>query len=210
MEDIDKYHFEEKQLKDSLIRIGDLVNMDGPMLVLFRHRITGDLYLFDWVDNDEISNRWLIYKVAKTDLIDFIKKRISYKSLFDKNQTNTYFADIESDNFNHYKIYRIKNIPSEYIPDKDVFFDSNDSKNLDAILKTLDLDSDLNEKDVTQYNFIFGSGMLDGFETQENYVNHRWPVIGNRLPHIIHYIEAYQPNVTKSNRISEKKGLVLQ
>ena len=84
MEQIDKYDFEEILLKDSLIRIGDLINMDGPMLVLYKNNRTNDMYLFDWVDNDEVSNRWLIYKVDKDDLSDFIKTKISYKSLFDK------------------------------------------------------------------------------------------------------------------------------
>ncbi len=210
MDQINKYHFEEILLKNSLIRIGDLINMDGPMLVLFKNILNDDLYLFDWVDNDEVSNRWLIYKVDKSDLLSFIKTKKSYKNLFDRNNSTIYFTDIDSNNFNQYKIYELRGIPETYKPDRDVLFDLNDSKNLDKILKELNLDSELNEKNSTQYNVILSSGVLVGFETQENYVDQNWPVMANRLTHISHYITAYQPNVSKSNRIPEKKRLVLQ
>ena len=120
MESLDKYDNEEIQLKDSLVRIGDLINMDGPMLVVFKNITSQDLYLFDWVDNDNKSNRWLIYKVDKSDLLSFIKTKKSYKNLFDRNNSTIYFTDIDSNNFNQYKIYELRGIPETYKPDRDV------------------------------------------------------------------------------------------
>ena len=207
---INKYDIEECKLKDNLFRVGDLVNMDGPMLVLFRHNKTGNLYLFDWVDNNEILNRWLIYRVAKEDLIAFVKKRISYKSLFDRNQIDTYFSDIESGNFHQYHIYRVKEVPDFYKPDKDILFDPSDSKNLDKILKELNIDTVLNEKEIKQYNFIFRKRVLVVFETQKSYIHATWPVTPNKFGNITHHLEAHQPNVSKSNSISRKKSMVLQ
>lgn len=206
MEQINRYDFEEAMLRDSLIRIGDLINMDGPMLVLFKSRMSDELYLFDWVDNNDKSNRWLIYRVDKGDLLKFIKNKQSYKNLFENNNAIIYFADIDSSNFSDYGIYKLKEIPEAYKPDRDVLFDSNDSKNLDKILKELNLDTELNEK---EYNVILDTGVLFYFETQENYTNPNWP-ISNRLTDIIHYIAAYQPDVSKSNRLPDKKRLVLQ
>jgi len=82
MERLNKYEKPEIELKNHLTRIGDLINMDGPMLILFQDDRNKDFFLFDWVDGDDLTNRWIIFKVRREDLTDFVCGRISYKRVF--------------------------------------------------------------------------------------------------------------------------------
>jgi len=211
MESLDKYDNEEVQLKNSLVRIGDLINIDGPMLVVFKNITSQDFYLFDWVDNNNKSNRWLIYKVDKKDLIHFLKTKISYKTLFEKNSSTLYFTDIESEEFQAFKIFKLKGLPLGYKPDKDVLFDLKDSKNLDKILKNLNLDNNLNGVDYSkEYNMI---ELTFKAELTGQNISHLWPshikanVLNIKIQNNLNYT---QPHASKSNRLPEQKGLVLQ
>jgi len=49
--------------QDQLIRIGDIVNFEGPLMTLYQDQKYFDLYIFDWVDRDDTTNRWLAYQV---------------------------------------------------------------------------------------------------------------------------------------------------
>lgn len=212
MENLNKYDNEEVHLKKNLVRIGDLINMDGPMLVVFKDITSQDLYLFDWVDNDNKSNRWLVYKVDKNDLTSFLKRKISYRRLFEKNNNTPYFTDIDSEEFNVYKIFKLKEIPFEYRPDKDVLFDSNDSRNLDKIIKVLNLDNDLNEKDYSkEYNIIVGVGFMFEHAIQGNPSPSFWTEESNfvAINKQITRIYTHQ-NVSKSNRIPGQKRVAIQ
>jgi hypothetical protein len=215
MENLEKYENEEFQLKNNLRRVGDLINMEGPMLVVFQDTENGDLYLFDWVDNDEIFNRWLIFRTSKSDLIDFLKKNISYKTLFDKNTLQIFYSDISVDQMQAYKIFDLRRIPISYKPDKDVLFDSSDSKNLDKILSVLDLDNNLDEKTLSKvYNNVISITSYIHHPTQ-NII----PIdilIGSTENVVIltdypNYLTIYtQQNVSENNRILESSRMVLQ
>ena len=211
MEQVSKYDNVEILLRNNLVRIGDLINMDGPMLVVFRDTIGGDLYLFDWVDNDDKSNRWLIYNVDKKDLIIFLKTRISYKTLFEKNGSILYYTDIASEQIQAFKIFKLKEVPVGYKPDKDVLFDSSDSKNLDKILHALKLDSNLTEYDYLKEYNIMGVTLNIGLATQDDIASQWWNDKSNILTGKTRPARIYtQPNASKSNRIPKQKGMVLR
>ena len=61
---------------NSLIRIGDLMNFEGPLLSLFEDVKNGHLYIFDWVDRLDKTNRWLIYQTYPKKILDFIQKKL--------------------------------------------------------------------------------------------------------------------------------------
>jgi hypothetical protein len=133
MENIKAYEIEGKELSKILRRIGDLINLDGPMLSLFIDEKNQDLYLFDWVDSDSDFNRWLIYKVSLKNIQDFLEKKISYKKLFLNSVGEFYYTDIHKSKLLALNIRCISGIPDRYKPNSDTFFDETDSKNLKNI-----------------------------------------------------------------------------
>ena len=135
---MDQSTFKSKaaRLNDYLIRIGDLVNFEGPLLSLFEDVKNGHLYIFDWVDRFDKTNRWLIYQVYPKKLLDFIQKKISYLDLFKSPVNNVYyFTDIGSSiSSGNYNINLLDGIPEKYIPNENDFFDKSGSPNYDKII----------------------------------------------------------------------------
>lgn len=125
--------------KEFLNRIGDLINIEGPILSLFQDLRNKDLYLFDWADSDKNFNRWLVYKVSPDSIKKFINNIISYKELFLSSLNLTYyFIDIDSNYSDcNYTLNKIESLPDAYIPMSENRFDKNDARNIDQIILTL-------------------------------------------------------------------------
>lgn len=117
-------------------RIGDLLYFEGPILSLFEELNSGHLYLFDWVDRDEKSNRWLIYRTSPISLLQFIRYQISHLRLFRKRpEEEVYFVDIDAKNelFSNYDAFAIEELPQNYLPNDDNFFELSDCKHFEEI-----------------------------------------------------------------------------
>ncbi|WPU98209.1 hypothetical protein SNE26_19485 [Mucilaginibacter sp. cycad4] len=128
-------YYSHSNLNNSLIRIGDLVNLDGPVLSLFEDVRNGYLYLFDWVDRIEQYNRWIIFQIRSKDILEFIQKRITYLQLFQNAVRGTYyFTDIANNNINNYKINHLETVPDKYYPNKNDYFDKADCPSFDKIV----------------------------------------------------------------------------
>lgn len=131
-----QYNRDHKFNNRNLLRVGDLIYFDGPMLTLFMHSGTGYFYLFDWVDRDQDVNRWLMYKVNAVDLMKYINGKISHYDLFDRSpDRKVYFADIANrdTDFDQYNLYLLDSVPDCYIPLKENYFDPNDCPSLERI-----------------------------------------------------------------------------
>lgn len=216
MEVIEKYGDQVVDLKDHLKRLGDIINIDGPVLSLFQDERNKDLYLFDWVDSDETTNRWLIYKIPPETLNEFLLNRISYKEMFDSVKENKfYYADITNSDSIEYSINDLEYFPQNYIPAKEAFFDKNDSKNLNKILDTINSILINKGKENTDFNYIHFYKEENFFflltqERFEDYKNPREELKNNFIKlHVISQILETQPDVTESNRIPEEAELGL-
>ncbi len=119
----------------NLIRIGDLVNFEGPLLSLFKDARNGHLYLFDWVDRDAKFNRWLVYRVTPQALQYFIGNNISHFELLNSNpDKNFYITDIENKyRISDYDLLLLNDLPSAYLPNKDSFFTRADCTSFEKI-----------------------------------------------------------------------------
>jgi hypothetical protein len=125
-------------ITDNLVRIGDLVYFEGPLLTLFEDTNNGRLYVFDWVDRDAVCNRWLLYRVSATALLAFIEKKIDHSELFKSISDNRFYvADIET---NHriidYTLSELNDVPSKYLPNAETYFDESDCPALVKIRAT--------------------------------------------------------------------------
>lgn len=118
-----------QEFQNLLIRVADVVNIDGPLLTLFLHA-NRQLYLFDWVDRDAESNRWLIYHTNKALLNRFLSKNISHFELLMSDESYVFKIDIDSKlNWNSCQQVTKKSLPNSYLPKKDVFFEKSDCPN---------------------------------------------------------------------------------
>lgn len=120
--------------QNSLVRIVDIVNFEGPLLTLFENRENKHIYLLDWIDSDATFNRWLLYKSNATTLNKFINGLVSHYDLFITNELFCYTIDIDANlNWNNQNKVQKKDLPQNYVPKKNVFFDEYDCPNLGSL-----------------------------------------------------------------------------
>lgn len=118
-----------QEFQNLLIRVADVVNMDGPLLTLFLHA-NRQLYLLDWVDRDAQSNRWLIYRTNKVLLNRFLNRDISHYQLLMSDESYVFKIDIDNKlDWNNCLQVPKKSLPNSYLPSKDVFFEKSDCPN---------------------------------------------------------------------------------
>lgn len=113
----------------NLIRIGDLDYFEGALLALFEDATNGHFYLFDWVDRNESSNRWIVYRVSPQAILDFINNKISHRNLFEKILDERYFfVDVKANHkISDYYLSELEEVPLKYYPNMDDNFDRDDS-----------------------------------------------------------------------------------
>lgn len=119
--DVSKAHF---------VRLADLINYEGPLLVLYKQKYTSNIYLLRWVDADETYNRWILYQTDIANVLAFINRKISHKFLFEAYSDICYAIDIDT-NMNWVNVGEISKtmLPYDYIPIEDDFFDIEDCPN---------------------------------------------------------------------------------
>jgi hypothetical protein len=141
----------ELSLKNSFVRVGDISFFEGPLITLFEDFNTSDLYFYDWVDRDNNCNRWLIYKVIPQELLKFLNKKISHFDLF-QHVDEFFVTDINNrSGLNNYEIGKLLELPDEYIPNTDSFFNEDDCPSFDKILSFV-LKSLQNSKQSNKYH----------------------------------------------------------
>lgn len=119
-------------LKNSLNRIEDIVYYEGPLLTLYENIENGQLYLVDWVDRDKTSNRWLVYRIHASNLLDFLKGKISHLELFERSKYNAkYVVNIpHNGRLNSSNFEEFLTIPDEYLPNPESYFDCRECPSL--------------------------------------------------------------------------------
>jgi hypothetical protein len=110
--------------KESLDKVYDLSYYDGPLVSHFVDSKKENV-IFHWIDVDHNSNRWLTYSVYDQDLLLFLKGELSYLNLIKRCFDIWRIIDI-GDNLtinNAFRIVRFEQIPKEYLPEKEAYFD---------------------------------------------------------------------------------------
>lgn len=138
METLKSNILDEFKLKNSLNRIVDVVNFEGPLLTLYKDINNRYLYLLDWVDRDSAFNRWLIYRCNSITLDKFIQGKISHQELFLSDENYCYVVDIDKNYiWNNSQEINKRNLPPNYIPVEDAFFEEADCPNFSKLKRFL-------------------------------------------------------------------------
>ena len=54
-----------------LREVADVLYYEGPRIVHYKDELNND-FIYQWVDEDECSNRWLIYRTTESAIIDYV------------------------------------------------------------------------------------------------------------------------------------------
>jgi hypothetical protein len=129
----------KRLIKAHLTKIGDLLYFDGSLMTLFKNaKDNNHLCLFDWVESDEIYNRWLVYDIKPIDVLSYINHELSHLNLIQKSK-NICFVDIDKElNFHNCHKIEFTSIPLSYLPKENFFFDVEDCPDLKKIQAFLD------------------------------------------------------------------------
>ena len=114
---------------------GDLLYHEGPLLSVFKDNLSNNFYFYKWSGSDEKAHRWLVFKVSVKNLNAFFEKEMSLQALI-LEQPFTYFLDLNNDiDPIRIVIVSTQNIPPNYLPDANSFFDAADFENYALVLK---------------------------------------------------------------------------
>lgn len=139
MENLKQTSINLENFKKHLLRIVDLINIEGPLLTLFENIKTKDLYLFDWVDSDEQCNRWLIYRGTPEIIQLFVEHKISHADLFLHNESQCYKVDIDFDlHWKNTAMIERSDLPHRYFPDNSIMFEECDCPDASKLRSFID------------------------------------------------------------------------
>lgn len=126
-----------RKLTIKLEKMGDLLAYEGPILSHFISDNNED-FLFYWVESDDTHNRWLVYKTNNYLLRNFLQAQMNHRDLLQSAVDGfVYVIDINDElDYEHIIITPIENIPLNYFPPKDSFYESLHYEDYAANLKT--------------------------------------------------------------------------
>ena len=113
-----------KQLLFEPTKRGDLLYFEGPVLSHFTDE-RGNDYFMNWVDAGKNFNRWLLTDVSKEHILKYLAGKMPWLKLITDNAIGAvYFLDIDKEaEYKHIILVSPKDIPDEYLPEKDSFFE---------------------------------------------------------------------------------------
>lgn len=113
-----------KRLPVKLKHVRDLEAFEGPLLSEFKSS-KGDTFVYYWCDNDAETNRWLVIRTPKSQLLRYLVRRTDLLDLVDNCPDQTaYVVDIDS-SFAHKTVWfaNVEDIPADYKPSAGAKFD---------------------------------------------------------------------------------------
>lgn len=113
----------EVEILPRLKKVAELIYFDGPLLSLFTNT-AGDTYLYNWSDNDEEVNRWLVFRVNTKSLTSYLKHHINLRDLILNPSDDFVYAVDLDDDLRRRALYIIKpdDLPSSYVPKAESFY----------------------------------------------------------------------------------------
>jgi hypothetical protein len=132
------FDFAPEISQDTVKRIANLSENNGPLLALYMNTKNGYLYLFDWVDSDDKYNRWVVYRTDKNLVKEFVYCQLSLNDIFLNCGRFCHVIDIDDNiTWQQINVVPINSLPAIYIPSTKNFFDVYDCADFDILQKFL-------------------------------------------------------------------------
>ncbi len=139
-----KLPFDISQLK---LR-SNLIEQDGPLLSLYYNN-KGDYYLFYWLDCDDVTNRWMVMRVALNILYQYLNKDRTLLQVIEESSDNfVWIIDLDNDGKQANTLaVTLSNLPLDYLPDKDSYFEFDNQQELLQNVSTDKVEIDIPKSD---------------------------------------------------------------
>jgi hypothetical protein len=159
MEKVNGISLKSEWLKD-LVKVSDLIYYDGPLLSHYQS-LSGEDYLFYWVDTDDTYNRWLIINISIVKLQDYLNRKISlYQLITELDAGLIYKVDIDKDiQFNNFELLYIYELPETYLPTKNSLY------SFEHLKEQVDLSSYSKKHNQGIFQAYFGNSEKVGYGT---------------------------------------------
>jgi hypothetical protein len=143
-----------------LVKVSDLIYYDGPLLSHYQS-LSGEDYLFYWVDTDENYNRWLIINISIIKLQDYLNKKISlYQLITELDAGLVYKVDIDKEiQYHNFELLYIHELPESYLPNKNSLY------SFEPLEKQIDLGSYSKKHNQGIFQAYFGNSEKVGYGT---------------------------------------------
>lgn len=147
-----------------LTKVSDLIYFDGPFLSHYVHK-SGDNYLAYWVDCDDEFQRWLVFRVGITLLQKYVDKKMSLLDVIRQIDDGlVYLVDVDVDGkVITPKILFLSQLPEDYFPDADSFYDFSMERKSDVESLSLANNSGLFEIHFTGADVKYGNMPFDKY-----------------------------------------------
>lgn len=147
-----------------LTKVSDLIYFDGPFLSHYVHK-SGDNYLAYWVDCDDEFQRWLVFRVGITSLQKYVDKKMSLLDVIRQLDDGlVYLVDVDVDGkVITPKILFLSQLPEDYFPDADSFYDFSMERKSDVESLSLANNSGLFEIHFTGADVKYGNMPFDKY-----------------------------------------------
>ena len=112
-----------KHLDFHPLKMGDLIYYEGPLLSHFvDNNSPNDHYFYRWVDFDDETHRWLIFKSSDKDIKAFLNKEISLWQMIIQKST-VILLDFDDDlNKKQILVAAVSELPNTYLPSEQSYF----------------------------------------------------------------------------------------
>lgn len=145
---------------NDLVKVSDLIYYDGPLLSHYQS-LSGEDYLFYWVDTDDTYNRWLIINISIVKIQDYLNRKISLLSLITELDNGlVYKVDIDKDiQYHNFELLYIFELPETYLPTKNSLY------SFEPLKQQVDLRSYSKKHNQGIFQAYFGSSEKVGYGT---------------------------------------------
>ncbi len=143
-----------------LVKVSDLIYYNGPLLSHFQS-LSGEDYLFYWVDTDSSFNRWLIINISIEKLQDYLNRKISlYQLITELDSGLVYKVDIDKDiQYHNFELLYIHELPETYLPNINSLY------NFESLNQQVDLGSYSKKYNQGIFQAYFGNSEKVGYGT---------------------------------------------
>jgi hypothetical protein len=120
-------------LPKELHKIGDLFYLYYSIRSLYRTN-KGELYICTWVERDDSYSRWLLFKVIREDVLDYLDNKISSLQLVKNAAEPLICFDVDEHQHNNNIVACLFNdLPLSYLPKPSAMFNEDNAPDIETI-----------------------------------------------------------------------------